>query len=125
MPMNEALGAHFALNNAKVYSIEFPLTPLTLPSPSEAQHQKLVGTAFLPGIISSNDYTVFSRTEERMLKVDGYYHHSHRHEGAVNLDDYRPVDPSPSSKAVKPGPIPHATPLIPYIPRLSPPDSPR
>lgn len=38
------------------------------------------------------------------------------------LEDYRPVDPSPSSKAsIRPGPIQHGTPLMPYIPKPSPP----
>ncbi|KAG8377531.1 hypothetical protein BUALT_Bualt08G0042900 [Buddleja alternifolia] len=40
----------------------------------------------------------------------------------VSLEDYRPIDPSPSSKAsIRPGPIQHGTPLMPYIPRPSPP----
>jgi hypothetical protein len=45
--------------------------------------------------------------------------------GKVNLDDYRPIDPVPSSKAsIRPGPIQHGTPLMPYIPRPSPPSQP-
>ena len=40
----------------------------------------------------------------------------------VSLDDYHPTDPSPSSKAsIRPGPIDHGTPLIPFIPKPSPP----
>lgn len=40
----------------------------------------------------------------------------------LDLEDYRPIDPVPSSKAsVKPGPIEHGTPLMPYIPKPSPP----
>ncbi|GMN34950.1 hypothetical protein TIFTF001_005016 [Ficus carica] len=43
----------------------------------------------------------------------------------VNLEDYHPIDPVPSSKAsVKPGPIEHGAPIIPYIPKPSPPDHP-
>ncbi|KAL7154971.1 hypothetical protein ABFS83_03G040900 [Erythranthe nasuta] len=43
-------------------------------------------------------------------------------EGHVELEDYRPIDPVPSSKAsVRPGPIQHGTPLMPYIPKPSPP----
>ncbi|KAI3440388.1 uncharacterized protein J3R85_003730 [Psidium guajava] len=46
--------------------------------------------------------------------------------GSVSLEDYRPVDPAPSSKAsVKPGPIVHGTPLMPYIPKPSPPGPPK
>ncbi|KAM3289633.1 putative protein isoform X1 [Capsicum chacoense] len=38
------------------------------------------------------------------------------------LEDYRPIDPVPSSKAsVRAGPIEHGTPLMPYIPKPSPP----
>ncbi|CAN6682254.1 unnamed protein product [Malus baccata var. baccata] len=45
--------------------------------------------------------------------------------GNVNLDDYQPIDPSPSSKAsIKPGPIEHGAPIIPYIPKPSPPARP-
>ncbi|XP_015690655.1 uncharacterized protein LOC107303887 isoform X1 [Oryza brachyantha] len=40
----------------------------------------------------------------------------------VRIDDYRPVDPSPSSKAtIGAGPIEHGTPLLPYVPRPTPP----
>ncbi|XP_057532509.1 uncharacterized protein LOC130810454 [Amaranthus tricolor] len=46
-------------------------------------------------------------------------------DGEVNLEDYRPFDPSPSSKAsVRPGPIEHGTPLMPYIPSPRPKPSP-
>lgn len=45
-----------------------------------------------------------------------------RGEATVTLEDYHPIDPVPSSKAsVKPGPIEHGTPIIPYIPKPSPP----
>lgn len=38
------------------------------------------------------------------------------------LEDYRPIDPVPSSMtSVRPGPIQHGTPLMPYIPKPSPP----
>ncbi|XP_010688413.2 uncharacterized protein LOC104902355 isoform X1 [Beta vulgaris subsp. vulgaris] len=41
--------------------------------------------------------------------------------GDVSLEDYRPFDPSPSSKAsIRPGPIEHGTPIIPYIPNPKP-----
>ncbi|KAF5740624.1 hypothetical protein HS088_TW11G00701 [Tripterygium wilfordii] len=40
----------------------------------------------------------------------------------MNLDDYHPIDPVPSSKAsIRPGPIEHGTPINPFIPRPSPP----
>ncbi|XP_039023963.1 uncharacterized protein LOC120156773 [Hibiscus syriacus] len=43
----------------------------------------------------------------------------------VDMEDYHPIDPVPSSKAsIKPGPIEHGSPLIPYIPKPSPPDNP-
>ncbi|KAI3860213.1 hypothetical protein MKX03_022519 [Papaver bracteatum] len=41
----------------------------------------------------------------------------------VNLEDYSPIDPVPTSKAaIKSAPIQHGTPLMPYIPK--PPASP-
>ncbi|KAL5988175.1 hypothetical protein ACLOJK_035938 [Asimina triloba] len=44
---------------------------------------------------------------------------------SLNLEDYHPIDPVPSSKAsVKPGPTPHGTPLIPYLPQPTPPGPP-
>ncbi|RZC66373.1 hypothetical protein C5167_010068 [Papaver somniferum] len=43
--------------------------------------------------------------------------------GNVNLEDYSPIDPVPTSKAaIKSAPIQHGTPLMPYIPK--PPASP-
>uniref|UniRef100_A0A8R7UAY2 Uncharacterized protein n=1 Tax=Triticum urartu TaxID=4572 RepID=A0A8R7UAY2_TRIUA len=40
----------------------------------------------------------------------------------VKADDYQPIDPSPSSKAsIRPAPIEHGTPLLPYVPRYPPP----
>ncbi|XP_073051553.1 uncharacterized protein [Primulina eburnea] len=42
--------------------------------------------------------------------------------GRVSLNDYGLIDPVPSSIAsIRPGPIQHGTPLMPYIPRSSPP----
>ncbi|KAL9666699.1 hypothetical protein QQ045_001035 [Rhodiola kirilowii] len=43
----------------------------------------------------------------------------------VGIEDYDPIDPVPSSKtSVKHGPIQHGTPLLPYIPKPSPPGNP-
>lgn len=40
----------------------------------------------------------------------------------IRTDDYQPMDPSPSSKAtIRPGPIEHGTPILPYVPRYPPP----
>ena len=42
--------------------------------------------------------------------------------GNINLDDYHPIDPAPTTKtSIRPGPIEHGTPVNPYIPRPSPP----
>ncbi|KAM0001102.1 hypothetical protein Hdeb2414_s0016g00477331 [Helianthus debilis subsp. tardiflorus] len=41
--------------------------------------------------------------------------------GGMDVDDYLPNDPVPSSKAIRPGPIEHGTPLMPYIPKPAPP----
>ncbi|XP_009591082.1 uncharacterized protein LOC107762507 [Nicotiana tabacum] len=41
--------------------------------------------------------------------------------GKIYLEDYRRIDPVPSSKAsVRPGPIQHGTPLMPYVPKQPP-----
>ncbi|CAH9131949.1 unnamed protein product [Cuscuta epithymum] len=41
----------------------------------------------------------------------------------MHMEDYGPMDPVPSSSkaSVKPGPIQHGAPLLPYIPSPSPP----
>lgn len=45
-------------------------------------------------------------------------------EGDFHLEDYRPIDPIPSSTAsIRSGPIQHGIPLMPYIPKPSPPPS--
>ncbi|PWA92675.1 hypothetical protein CTI12_AA052430 [Artemisia annua] len=42
--------------------------------------------------------------------------------GNIDEDDYLPNDPAPSSKAsIRPGPIEHGAPLMPYIPKPAPP----
>ncbi|RVW99980.1 hypothetical protein CK203_024892 [Vitis vinifera] len=69
------------------------------------------------------------KATSRKLKV-GYEHNLGTDKkiiaGNVNLEDYHPIDPVPSSKAsIKPGPIQHGTPLIPYIPKPSPPGHPK
>ena len=49
-----------------------------------------------------------------------------RDAGSVNLEDYDPIDPVPSSKtSISSGPIQHGTPLMPFIPKPSPPDHPK
>nr|XP_010905291.1 uncharacterized protein LOC105032528 [Elaeis guineensis] len=46
--------------------------------------------------------------------------------GRINLEDYPRFDPVPSSKAaIKPGPIEHGAPLMPYVPRPTPPNHPK
>ncbi|XP_012068240.1 uncharacterized protein LOC105630864 [Jatropha curcas] len=63
----------------------------------------------------------------RKLKENSYNHSTDKNRDAhsLDLDDYHPIDPVPSSKAsIKPGPIEHGTPLNPYIPRHSPPSPP-
>ncbi|XP_034676972.1 uncharacterized protein LOC117907521 [Vitis riparia] len=74
--------------------------------------------------------SVTMKATSRKLKVNGYEHNLGTDKkiiaGNVNLEDYHPIDPVPSSKAsIKPGPIQHGTPLIPYIPKPSPPGHPK
>ncbi|KAL4583433.1 hypothetical protein LXL04_008006 [Taraxacum kok-saghyz] len=49
--------------------------------------------------------------------------HDESGDGGVEMYDYFPNDPVPSSKAaaLRPGPIEHGTPLMPYIPKPEPP----
>ncbi|CAK9177557.1 unnamed protein product, partial [Ilex paraguariensis] len=56
----------------------------------------------------------------------GYTQKVDKGAGNEELEDYHPIDPVPSSKAsVRPGPIQHGTPLMPYIPKPSPPGNPK
>ncbi|CAN4122575.1 unnamed protein product [Withania somnifera] len=70
-----------------------------------------------------NELTVTIKS--RKLQGNGYGP-STSDAGKINLEDYRhPMDPVPSSKAsVRPGPIQHGTPLMPYIPKQPPPPPP-
>ncbi|KAL6957465.1 hypothetical protein U1Q18_046097 [Sarracenia purpurea var. burkii] len=62
----------------------------------------------------------------RKLKENGYASSPKRDAGGVNLEDYHPNDLVPSSKAtIRPGPIQHGSPLMPYIPKPSPPGHPK
>nr|XP_043618550.1 uncharacterized protein LOC122590291 [Erigeron canadensis]XP_043618551.1 uncharacterized protein LOC122590291 [Erigeron canadensis] len=56
----------------------------------------------------------------RKLKEEN---HDENANGNMDVDDYLPNDPVPSSKAtsLRPGPIEHGTPLMPYIPKPAPP----
>ncbi|KAJ4964062.1 hypothetical protein NE237_024001 [Protea cynaroides] len=67
-------------------------------------------------------------TAGRKLKENTYNMHTtemNRDMGNVNLEDYYPIDPSPSSRAtITTGPIEHGTPLMPHIPKPGPPSDP-
>ncbi|XP_057794363.1 uncharacterized protein LOC131010741 isoform X2 [Salvia miltiorrhiza] len=68
---------------------------------------------------ASNAMTLVLKS--RRLKENRYPPTPHRDEAHINLEDYRPIDPVPNSKAsIRPGPIQHGTPLMPYIPNPSP-----
>ncbi|KAI7753699.1 hypothetical protein M8C21_025503 [Ambrosia artemisiifolia] len=58
------------------------------------------------------------------MKVKENINADHYDQGnASNIDllDYRPIDPVPSSKAsIRHGPIQHDVPLVPYIPKPPP-----
>ncbi|XP_047952163.1 uncharacterized protein LOC125197465 isoform X3 [Salvia hispanica] len=65
-------------------------------------------------------------TKRRKVKQQGIDHPSKVAdvEGSAHLEDYHPIDPTPSSTAsIRHGPIQHGTPLMPYIPEPSPPPS--
>ncbi|KAM7277610.1 hypothetical protein ACFE04_004744 [Oxalis oulophora] len=78
---------------------------------------------------SSNPYVTLTNqsgsttitTTNRKVK-DQHHHELKKDSEYMNVEDYRPIDPVPSSKAsIRPGPIEHGSPLIPYIPKPSPP----
>ncbi|KAL3617901.1 hypothetical protein CASFOL_038222 [Castilleja foliolosa] len=68
------------------------------------------------GSIENNDVTWIFKSR-KLKEFVGPNEDEH-----VHLEDYRRIDPAPSSKAwIRPGPIQHGTPLQPFIPKTSPP----
>ncbi|CAL9160146.1 unnamed protein product [Musa hybrid cultivar] len=65
----------------------------------------------------------------RKLEVNSYIAgaiRSTKDSTSMNVEDYPSFDPAPSSKAtIKTGPIEHGIPLMPYIPRPTPPGHPK
>ncbi|KAI3465274.1 hypothetical protein Pfo_021937 [Paulownia fortunei] len=82
-------------------------------------------TSSNPGMVSTGDNAMTLIVKSRKLKDNIDPPSSDQDDaGHVILEDYRPIDPVPSSKAsIRPGPIQHGTPLMPYIPKPSPPPS--
>ncbi|KAF9621230.1 hypothetical protein IFM89_016724 [Coptis chinensis] len=87
--------------------------------------------AFTTATTSSPDTVFYSSgasemaiLHNRKLKEKGYYPSigNNRKNGQdVNLEDYLPVDPVPSSRtSITNGPIEHGAPLMPYIPKPTP-----
>ncbi|CAK9317091.1 unnamed protein product [Citrullus colocynthis] len=79
--------------------------------------------------VESNE-CLFATPSNRKLKLQDYEHSNPTRKnvrvGNVNLYDYSPIDPVPSSKrSIKHGPIEHGSPLIPHMPNPSPPDQPQ
>ncbi|GMI82692.1 hypothetical protein HRI_001938500 [Hibiscus trionum] len=72
------------------------------------------------GFLQHGDGTRMTGTSRRLKGIGG------GPSNVVDMEDYHPIDPVPSSKAsIKPGPIEHGSPLIPYIPKPSPPGNPK
>ncbi|GAB4852304.1 hypothetical protein Ancab_016496 [Ancistrocladus abbreviatus] len=82
---------------------------------------------FENGVIINGLDVELIRVTGRKLKENGLHSGSHKngYGGDLELEDYRAIDPVPISKAVRPGPIQHGTPLMPYIPKPSPPNQPK
>ncbi|XP_050943834.1 uncharacterized protein LOC103493594 isoform X2 [Cucumis melo] len=78
--------------------------------------------------VESNEY-LFATPSNRKMKLQDSEQRKTRKNvrvGDVNLYDYHPIDPVPSSKrSIKHGPIEHGSPLIPHMPNPSPPDQPQ
>ncbi|KVH89228.1 uncharacterized protein LOC112526892 [Cynara cardunculus var. scolymus] len=87
------------------------------------------GTALLCVYLSpiSDSEDVQDESPMNLTKPSRKLKESNIHEengyGNVGVDDYLPNDPVPSSEAaaLRPGPIEHGTPLMPYIPTPTPP----
>ncbi|GLT93571.1 hypothetical protein SLE2022_113600 [Rubroshorea leprosula] len=79
------------------------------------------GSSFIPDMGLSQHGGGMTAAINRKLKGHAYDFDPSN----VDLEDYHPVDPPPSSKAsISPGPIEHGSPLIPYIPGPLPPSPP-
>ncbi|GLT65196.1 hypothetical protein SLA2020_376400 [Shorea laevis] len=93
----------------------------------------LFGTALLVLSFSVSEGMAFPQDSDGMTAAIGRklkknsYDTSNEKGSNVDLEDYHPINPVPSSKAsIKPGPIQHGSPLIPYIPgKPSPPGHPK
>ncbi|KAF5177704.1 hypothetical protein FRX31_032706 [Thalictrum thalictroides] len=88
-------------------------------------------TSSLPAdvVLGSNGNCEMIIIHSRKLKEKGYNPSIGTNEKKtekVNLEDYHPIDPVPSSKAaITNGPIEHGSPLMPYIPKPTPASPPR
>ncbi|KAI4389874.1 hypothetical protein MLD38_002048 [Melastoma candidum] len=73
------------------------------------------------GTTSDSDLHVNHQVDEMANLSAGDILSVMHEDGSVSLEDYQPSDPSPSSKkSVKPGPIEHGAPLMPFLPIPSP-----
>lgn len=84
---------------------------------------KTISSSVTDMAFDQNEKDVTVTVTGRKLKDHGYSRRSENSDaGNINLEDYRPIDPVPSSKAtIRPGPIQHGSPLMPYIPKPTPP----
>ncbi|KAL2505831.1 Uncharacterized protein Adt_21452 [Abeliophyllum distichum] len=84
-----------------------------------------MGSSSIPGMIfAGRSNAMTSITKGRKLKDNSHSTPTFDevYTGDVSLEDYRPIDPVPSSKSrIHHGTIQHGTPLMPYIPRPAPP----
>ncbi|XP_043713775.1 uncharacterized protein LOC122662257 [Telopea speciosissima] len=85
-------------------------------------------TSTFSNVITAGHQDIRTMTLSRKLKDNNYNTHTEKMKidvGNVNLEDYHLIDPAPSAKAIKSGPIQHGTPLMPYIPNPGPPSPPQ
>ncbi|XP_021732942.1 uncharacterized protein LOC110699722 isoform X2 [Chenopodium quinoa] len=75
------------------------------------------------GVMLGDTNTVTTTIRSRYLKENrfGFIFAQGNSNGDVNLEDYGPVDPSPSQASIDHGPIEHGSPSHPYIPKPKPP----
>ncbi|KAI3412909.1 uncharacterized protein J3R85_016809, partial [Psidium guajava] len=83
-----------------------------------------LGLSSTDGVNFACSGALANRATCRKLKEHGQSPSTYEKEstGKATLEDYGPIDPVPNSKAsIRPGPIDHGTPLMPFMPKPSPP----
>ncbi|XP_038897195.1 uncharacterized protein LOC120085331 [Benincasa hispida] len=114
-------------------SFRFPVMPFllcTLLLFSSINNASLTSEMFPNHLHVESNKCLFATPSNRKMKLQDTVHSNptrwNVRVGNMNLYDYSPIDPVPTSKrSIKHGPIEHGSPLIPHMPNPSPPDQPQ